>query len=123
MNYLLDTCVVSELMKKAPNPKVVSWIRIQAEESMYLSVLTLGEIQRGITRHPDAANRLRLQQWLHTALLWGEVQAQLEAAGTPMAAVDGLLSATARLTGLTLVTRNTSDMKDPEVPLLDPWSS
>jgi hypothetical protein len=117
---------------------VTAWIASQREQAIFLSALTIGEIQRGISRLPQTAKREHLERWLHedvrarfgarilpvdqeVALLWGSVQAALESQGRPMAAVDGLLSATARARGLTLVTRNTDHYKDSEVPLFDPW--
>ena len=62
--FLLDTNVVSELVRKKPEPKVVQWIQDTDEELLYLSVLTMGEIHKGITSHPDAAQRVRLERWL-----------------------------------------------------------
>jgi len=62
--FLLDTNVVSELVRKKPEPKVVQWIQDTDEELLYLSVLTLGEIRKGITSHPDAARRVKLEAWL-----------------------------------------------------------
>ena len=62
--FLLDTNVVSELVRKKPQPKVVQWIQDTDEELLYLSVLTMGEIRKGITSHPDAAQRVRLEAWL-----------------------------------------------------------
>jgi toxin FitB len=139
VSYLLDTCVISELLKAKPEPRVTEWASRQREESLFLSCLAIGEVQSGIQRLPPGGRRDRLDRRLReevrarfggrvlavdqdVALAWGSVQAVLESRGTPMAAVDGLLSSTCRVFGLTLVTRNTDHYKDPEVPLHNPWS-
>ena len=138
MSYLLDTCVVSELTRPSPQPTVARWLMSQPEHSLFLSVLTLGEIQKGIGHLAAGEKRSELEKWLRddlrerfgsrilpvsdaVALTWGLVQSALEARGTPMAAVDGLLSATARTYGLVLATRNVDDFRDPEVKLHNPW--
>ena len=138
MSYLLDTCVVSELVRPEPDSNVVTWIRACAEDSLYLSVLTVGEIQKGVSRLEPSRRRTRLERWLREdlrvrfgerllpvderiSLTWGRAQAELEAQGTPMSAVDGLIAATARAHGLALATRNTGDFRDPRLELVNPW--
>ena len=69
MNYLLDTCVISELVKTKPNPHVSKWVRSQDEESLFLSVITIGEIQKGISKLPDGRKKKQqLQDWLSKEL-------------------------------------------------------
>ncbi|MGA2976305.1 MAG: type II toxin-antitoxin system VapC family toxin [Spirochaetia bacterium] len=138
MRYLLDTCVISELVRPQPDPEVVAWVKRQNEMDLNLSVITLGEIEKGIGRLPASARRKALEQWLRedlagrfagrlvtidaeVACVWGRVQAELELRGKPMGAVDGLLSATARVHDLMLVTRNNADFHDPAVRTMNPW--
>jgi len=135
--FLLDTNVVSELVRKKPEPKVVQWIQDTDEELLYLSVLTMGEIRKGITSHPDAARRVKLEAWLsrdlkqrflgrilsldeNVADRWGVI---VGLAATPIPVIDGLLAATAFEHNLTLVTRNSSDVSATGVPLFNPWTS
>ncbi|HYQ79262.1 MAG TPA: type II toxin-antitoxin system VapC family toxin [Solirubrobacterales bacterium] len=136
MSYLLDTNVISELRKgERAEPSVTAWFAGVAEEEIFLSVLTIGEIRRGIEsvrrRDPDSA--AVLDRWL--ALLseahgdrvlsidraiveeWGRMNVP-----DPLPVVDGLLAATARVLGLTLVTRNVADVKGTGVELLDPFA-
>ncbi len=138
MNYLLDTCVVSEVVKKKPDSTVIQWLKAQNEECCFLSVLTLGELQKGISRLPDGQKKRTLQTWVDTDLRqrfsdrilsvdidvaehWGELSAQAEKAGRVVPAIDGLIAATAAAHGLTVVTRNTKDIEPTAVSLLNPW--
>lgn len=138
MNYLLDTCVISELVKKKPNESVVAWIRRQQEERLYLSVLTLGELQKGITKIRDAKRKSRLQKWLDedlelrfsgrildldrsVALTWGRIQGRAEVAGRMMPLIDGLIAATALSVDATVVTRNEDDLAPSGVRIVNPW--
>lgn len=135
MSYLVDTNVLSELRRRTPDGRVVGWMQARPRQSLYLSVLTLGEIRRGIERLDDGARRQKLLDWLevelpnyflgrllgigaHTADRWGRLMA---AAGRPLPAIDGLLAATAMQHDLTLVTRNTKDFADLDVQLVNPW--
>ena len=140
MNYLLDTCVVSEVVKKKPDSTVIQWLKAQNEECCFLSVLTLGELQKGISRLSDGQQKRTLQTWVDTDLRqrfsdrilsvdtdvaehWGELSAQAEKAGRVVPAIDGLIAATAAAHGLTVVTRNTKDIEPTAVSLLNPWKS
>jgi toxin FitB len=133
--FLLDTNVVSELVRKKPEPKVVQWIQDTDEELLYLSVLTLGEIRKGITSHPDAPRRVKLEAWLsrdlrqrfvgrilsldeNVADRWGVI---IGLATNPIPVIDGLLAATAFEHNLTFVTRNTIDVSATGVPVFSPW--
>jgi predicted nucleic acid-binding protein len=138
MKFLLDTCVVSELIKKSPNKNVLRWLENQDEEDLYLSVLTFGEIQKGIEKAPDKIRKKKLQAWLekdlrerfegkiipvdlNVAIKWGEIQGITEKEGKTMPSIDGLIAISALAYGCTVVTRNTSDMENSTVDLLNPW--
>jgi toxin FitB len=136
LSYLLDTNVISELRKgDRANPSVASWFAGVADEEIFLSVLTIGEIRRGVEsvrrRDPDSAAALdswlaRLNEIHRNRIVpvdrpiaeeWGRMNVP-----DPLPVVDGLLAATARILGLTLVTRNTADVKGTGIELLDPFS-
>ena len=133
--FLLDTNVVSELFRQAPNEKVTGWVESIDESLLYISVLTLGEIQNGIVRLPLNAKRTRLETWLEVELTdrfegriipvdrmiadrWGSLTAQLR---RTLPVVDTLLAATALQRGFTFVTRNTRDIAETNVNLFNPW--
>jgi toxin FitB len=135
--FLLDTNVISELVRKKPEPKVVQWIQDTDEDLLFLSVLTMAEIRKGITSHPDAARRVKLEAWLsrdlkqrfggrilsldeNVADRWGVI---IGLAATPIPVIDGLLAATAFEHNLTFVTRNSSDVSATGVPVFNPWTS
>ena len=135
MSYLIDTNVLSELRRKAPDPRVVAWLQARPRQSLFLSVLTLGEIRKGLERVPEPARKQALLDWLEvelpnyfvgrvlaidaaTADRWGRLMAQ---AARPLPAIDALLAATALHNDLTLVTRNTKDFAGLDVPLINPW--
>jgi toxin FitB len=137
LSYLLDTNVISELRKgERANSKVAAWFADVADEEIFLSVLTIGEIRRGVEsvrrRDPDAA--AVLDRWLaRLSEAHGDRIVQIDHAIAeewgrmnvldPLPVVDGLLAATARVLGLTLVTRNTADVEGAGVDLLDPFAS
>ena len=139
MKYLIDTCVLSELVRPKPDHHVVAWMESCDEEAIFLSVLTLGEIQKGIEKLAPGKRRNELQAWLdrdlrlrfagrvveidaEVALVWGRVQASMERAGTPLPTIDGLLCATALAHNLTIATRNTSDFLPGGANVFNPWS-
>jgi len=111
MNYVLDTCVVSELIKPIPAAAVVEWLAAIPAEHLFLSALTVGEIKRGIMKLPESKKKARLITWFETLLsdyqdrivpvnlavaeAWGTLQAQAEAAGQKMSIIDGYIAATA----------------------------
>ena len=134
--FLIDTNVVSELIKPRPSSRVADWIDAQEEQLFHLSVLTLGEIRRGIVQLPPGKRRTDLAAWLSSDLLtrfagrilqidqevadrWGHLAG---AKGATIPVIDGLLAATAFQHNLTLVTRNTKDMTRTGVGLFNPWS-
>jgi len=138
MRYLLDTCVISELTKKKPEQCVKEWILQQEEMALFLSVITLGEIEKGIMKLDEGSKKRKLRHWVdhdlmkrfggrvlqidyETACRWGEISAKTEQAGTPTPVLDGLLAATAMVHDLILVTRNIDDVLPTGVPLENPW--
>jgi len=135
VRYLLDTCVISEVVKSHPDEGVIQWLEAADEYSLFLSVLTLGEIQKGVAHLAEGKRRQQLQAWLDrdlherfgprlvgidedTALEWGLCQIWSEL----IHVIDALLAATARQHNLTLVTRNTSDFRPFSVHLFNPWA-
>ena len=138
MNYLFDTNVLSELTAKDPNANVVAWVESIDQENIFLSVVTIGELKKGIEKLPGSRRKKDLISWLENDLLirfrervipldlpvmlvWGTMVAELEKAGTPLPAIDSLLAASASQRGLTLVTRNTKDFEPAGIPLINPW--
>jgi toxin FitB len=138
MSYLIDTCCISELVKKKPNPTVVKWFEDMDELSMYVSVITFGELRKGIEKLPDSEKKKELNQWVKEDLSirfknrvldvsikevneWGKLLANAEKNGTPIPAIDALIAATAIANDLIVVTRNTKDMKSAGVELTNPW--
>ena len=138
MKYLLDTCVISELIKPAPNAFVMEWLENEDESTLFLSSLTFGELEKGIQKLADERKKLKLQHWLKhdmhlrfrerilnidesTASLWGRLSASCKTQGRPLHVIDGLLAATAITNGLTIVTRNTKDMQATPAMLFNPW--
>jgi len=138
MKYLLDTCVISEIIKHQPNKNVLAWIQRQDEDSLYLSVLTFGEIEKGIEKSSDAVRKRNLQLWveddlkkrfkgriipvnLDVSIKWGAIQGAVELKGNPMPTIDGLIAASGLIHSCVVVTRNTSDMLQSSVELLNPW--
>jgi predicted nucleic acid-binding protein len=138
MRFLLDTCVISELVARQPDPDVVRWVDGIDEERLCLSVITVGEIKRGIDRLPDSSRKSALAEWLEGDLLirfadrilpidtplmlvWGELTANLEKQGRRMPAIDSLIAATALQGRLSLVTRNEDDFANSGVTVVNPW--
>ena len=138
--YLLDTNVLSEGVKLRPDVKVKTWVDSIDEQLVHVSVLTLGEIRKGIESLPLSARRAILESWLVHDLVvrfagrilqvdqevadrWGRLSGKAKAENRPLPAVDGLLAATAMEHNLTLVTRNTRDVLLTGVPVFNPWES
>ncbi len=136
--FLLDTNVISELVKPKPDSRVKSWIDATDEEMLYVSVLTLGEIRKGITKLRERGRRVALETWLDTVLTfrfagriltvdmavadrWGRLTGEAAAQGTPLPVIDGLLAATALHHDMTFVTRNSNDAARTHVLLFNPW--
>lgn len=138
MRYLLDTMVLSEPARPEPNPSVLAWFERQVPSDLAISVLTIGEIGRGVERLAEGRRRTELERWLGVALprqfegrvlpvdvavaqAWGTLTAEADRAGRPLPVVDGLLLATARARDLTMVTRNAGDFDGRGVPVLNPY--
>ncbi len=136
--FLLDTNVISELVRPRPDSRVVKWIDSTAESLLYLSVLTLGEIRTGITSLVDGRRRVSLESWLDHDLTarfsgrilpidsavadrWGRISANAKAKGSPMPVIDGLLAATAIQFDLTVVSRDETFHKLPSLEVFNPW--
>lgn len=136
MNYLLDTCVISELTSKYPEPGLVKWIDATNDETLYLSVITVGEIQRGIAKLPESPRKEALERWLHeelflrfrdrilpltaeTMLVWGSLTAQ----GRTLPALDSMIAALALQHDLCVVTRNVKDFDGTGIKLWNPWGA
>ena len=139
MSYLLDTCVISELVSKQPNKQVITWIDGVDDQLVYLSVITIGEIKRGIEKLPESRRKNRLDNWLNEDLLlrfddrvlgidlpvmltWGTLVARLESLGRSLPAIDSLIAAIALHHDLQLVTRNEKDFAGAELIIVNPWS-
>ena len=139
MIYLLDTCLISELVAKQPNQKVLDWVDAQVPETLYLSVITIGEIAKGICKLTPSKRKESLTTWLNetlpnrfehriltldvsTMVLWGNLVGQLEQNGRPLPAMDSLIAAIALQHSLSLVTRNEKDFAGTGVVIINPWS-
>lgn len=135
MSYLLDTNILSELRRRQPDARVLRWLEERPPVALYLSVLTLGELRKGIGVLPEGTRKRAMLDWLEVELpaffagrvlsidarvadRWGGLVAQ---AGRPLPAIDSLLAATALVHGLTLVTRNRRDFQIEGLAVVDPW--
>lgn len=138
--FLLDTNCISEVVRPRPEPRVVEWMEETDERLMFLSVLTLGEIRRGVAGLPQSRRRAQLEAWLELMLpdrfadrilavdaqvadRWGLLAAEAKRRGRPLATVDALLAATALHHNLTLVSRNVGDFAATRVAVLNPWDA
>lgn len=138
MNYLLDTCVISELVKIQGDENVLDWIKSTGESGLFLSVLTIGEIHKGIAKLPDSKRKLELQFWVDNdlkkrfkgriiditqeiAIKWGDIQGEAEKIGKKMPVLDSLLAATALVNNFTLVTRNVRNVETSGCDVLNLW--
>jgi toxin FitB len=136
--FLLDTNCISELVRPKPEPLVMEWMDAADEALLHLSVLTLGEIRKGVAALPQGKRRARLETWLEIDLQnrfsgrivpidsaiadrWGLLAAEAKRKGRAVAIIDGLLAATAIHHNLTIVSRNSSDFTGTQVQVLNPW--
>lgn len=140
MSWLLDTCVVSELVKPKPHKGVVSWMQDCDEAHVFLSVITLGELEKGIARVGDATRRSKLQKWVRrdvaerfqgrilaidtpVATRWGALVGESESRGVSLPVIDSLIAAASLVHELTVVTRNVDDFTRCGARCLNPWEA
>jgi toxin FitB len=139
MKYLLDTCVVSELIAKQPNQTVLDWLNTQPNQDLYLSAITIGELVKGIGKLPDSKRKSSLQDWfdddllirfaarilpldLDAMVLWGKLISRLEPQGRILPLMDSLIAAIALQGAFTLVTRNEKDFAGTGLTIFNPWN-
>ena len=139
MSFLLDTCVLSELVKPRPSTAVCDWVAAQNEDRLFLSVITVGELQKGISKLPPGRRRTELQKWFEGDLLirfqgrilgidtavagaWGVMLGEAEGRGRPLPVIDALIAATAKVHGCAVVTRNEADIEPTGIELVNPWT-
>ena len=138
MNYLLDTNVLSEVTKPRPDAQVLTWLSSRISSSLFVSVVSIAEIRKGVLMLPAGRKRQSLEQWLENDLCsafsgrilplgeeemmaWSFLQADGEKRGLRMPAMDSLIAATARCHALAIVTRNTGDFKNCQIHTVNPW--
>ncbi len=136
---LLDTCVVSELARPAPDPRILAWLDSLDDDALRLSVLTLGEIKKGADLLEDGPRKVRVEAWLDelratfadrilpvdeaVALRWGAISAASRRAGRVRPPIDSLLAATAVCHQLKLATRNVADFEGTGAVIVNPWEA
>lgn len=129
--------MISELTKLTPNENVVNWLNSTPNERLFLSVITIGEIRKGLTKLPDSKRKANLIHWLNTLLKdyqnriypidltvaenWGVIQGNAEKYGKPMSSIDSLIASIAYTHNLVLITRNESDFQASNLPIQNPW--
>jgi tRNA(fMet)-specific endonuclease VapC len=140
MKYILDTNIVSELIAKQPNKQVIEWLQRLDPENLFLSVITMGEIRKGIEKLPESLRKKNIQAWfenellmgfeeriltidLSVILLWGELLGELEKKGRKLPPLDSLIAATTKYHNYTLVTRNTKDFKGIDILVFNPFEN
>ncbi len=140
MNILIDTNVISEMTRPRPDPRVAAFLHEADEDRLFLSVVTLAELSRGVALKSDGKTKRALEAWLANDLAerfsgrvvdidrrianaWGDLMASAKRRGLALHVMDGFLAATAMTRGLTLATRNVKDFAPLGVPVLDPWNS
>jgi predicted nucleic acid-binding protein len=136
--FLLDTNCISELVRPKPEPRVLEWMEAADEAMLYLSVLTIGEIRKGLAGLSQGRRKAHLEAWLEVELQarftgrilpigaavadrWGLIAADAKRKGKALSVIDGLLAATALHHNLALVSRNVSDFASAQVQCLNPW--
>ena len=138
MKVLLDTCVLSECYRPTGLETVKSFVNGLPDAALHISVITIGELSKGIDLLPSGKKKIALSSWLattqdiftdrimsidsETALIWGGITSKLQKQGLVLPIADGLIAATALRHGLHLVTRNVKDFSETGVMLVDPWT-
>ena len=137
--YLVDTNILSQLTKPTPAPQVEAFLR-QSKDRVFVSVFSIGEIQKGIASLPASNRRAALEDWLDNEIMpwlgdrvlpvtlsiaerWGDLSSQLKAKGRPRPVVDAVIAATAFKHDLVLMTRNVRDYEDLGITILNPWEA
>lgn len=136
---VIDTCVVSELTRPTPSPSVVRWLRAHRGEGVFLSVITVGELVRGVELLDAGRRRAGLERWLDglrgtyadrilpvseaVAVRWGQLSARCRSQGRPLASLDGLIAATALEARFGIATRNVADFEQTGVAVVNPWDA
>ena len=139
MRVLLDTCVLSDIRKPDGNELVRRRILEIPDENIFISVISVGEITKGISLLDDGKNKRSLRSWLQalerfyrdriltvdleTTQIWGEITGQAQKSGITVPAIDGLIAATALRHGLHLMTRNVGDFEHTGAMIINPWDS
>ncbi len=138
MAYLLDTCTISEMVAVQPNENVLSWFQLQNEKTLFLSIVTIAEIEKGIYQLPASRKRTLLETWLFDELVpnfqgrildinsklmttWAKMSADLKTKGIIRPSFDSLIEATALHHQQILVTRNVKNFQNSQVTILNPW--
>lgn len=138
MKFLLDTCVISELRRSSADKRVTATIQALPDESLYVSVLTVGGIAKGVALLPQGRKKAALTLWMaqlqadftdriltideQTAEIWGKTTASVLRQGLSLPPIDGLIAASAERHGMTILTRNKTDFAPSGVPVIDPWT-
>lgn len=140
MKYLLDTNIISELISKQPNQKVIEFLSSIDEKNTYLSVITIGEIKAGIENAKSSEKMNRLSLWLkqdllkrfqnriidiniETMLLWGKISHTLKTIGKPLPIMDSLIATSCVCHDLILVTRNEKDFENLDIKIINPFKN
>jgi predicted nucleic acid-binding protein len=138
MTYLLDTCIIADLLSPDPDPKLLAWVDSQPEEMMFISVVTLAELKQAIESCESSKTRVRMNDWLmndlvvrfsgriseittEATLKWGELSARIHTQGGIINPIDSLTLAIALIYNHTIVTSNTSIFVESEIRLLNPY--
>jgi len=138
MKYLLDTCVISEIVRKQPDRNVLKWLAKVDQDNLFLSVITIGEIEKGVAKLAESSRKKKISEWLHDDLIirfqkhilpidtkvmivWGKQLALLEQKGRTLPAIDSMIAATAISHELILVTRNINGFEPTDVEIFNPW--
>jgi predicted nucleic acid-binding protein len=139
VRYLLDTCIFSELSKPVPDSRVSEFLILTRDEDLWMSVLSIGELVKGVEALPQGKRRTQLGQWVlgtqhdfegrlaavdvETSRIWGELTGRLRTRGVQLAIIDGLIAATAIQHGMHVVTRNVKDFEPTGVLIVNPWEA